>query len=117
MNNSKLHFIMGLAMFSWAIAWTNAKIVNEYLSFYNLDHKIFKIQINSLKKMANLSTTKVANKPVIGPLELPLISAHSDKVKRTETRKPSHAKTGRIRLLFKTKSNTKTTKAVEAQPH
>ena len=36
MNNSKLHFIMGLAMFSWAIAWTNAKIVNEYLSFYNL---------------------------------------------------------------------------------
>ena len=27
---------MALAMFSWAIAWTNAKIVNEYLSFYNL---------------------------------------------------------------------------------
>ena len=27
---------MSLAMFSWAIAWTNAKIVNEYLSFYNL---------------------------------------------------------------------------------
>ena len=27
---------MCLAMFSWAIAWTNAKIVNEYLSFYNL---------------------------------------------------------------------------------
>jgi len=23
-------------MFSWAIAWTNAKIVGEYLSFYNL---------------------------------------------------------------------------------
>ena len=23
-------------MFSWAVAWTNAKIVNEYLSFYNL---------------------------------------------------------------------------------
>ena len=36
MSNNKLHFIMGLAMFSWAIAWTNAKIVNEYLSFYNL---------------------------------------------------------------------------------
>ena len=36
MNNNKLHFIMALAMFSWAIAWTNAKIVNEYLSFYNL---------------------------------------------------------------------------------
>ena len=27
---------MSLAMFSWAVAWTNAKIVNEYLSFYNL---------------------------------------------------------------------------------
>ena len=27
---------MSLAMISWAIAWTNAKIVNEYLSFYNL---------------------------------------------------------------------------------
>ena len=27
---------MSLAMFSWAIAWTNAKIVGEYLSFYNL---------------------------------------------------------------------------------
>ena len=36
MKNNKLHFIMALAMFSWAIAWTNAKIVNEYLSFYNL---------------------------------------------------------------------------------
>ena len=23
-------------MVSWAIAWTNAKIVGEYLSFYNL---------------------------------------------------------------------------------
>lgn len=28
--------MMSLAMFSWAVAWTNAKIVNEYLSFYNL---------------------------------------------------------------------------------
>ena len=36
MKNNKLYFIMCLAMFSWAIAWTNAKIVNEYLSFYNL---------------------------------------------------------------------------------
>jgi len=36
MNNNKLYFIMSIAMFSWAIAWTNAKIVNEYLSFYNL---------------------------------------------------------------------------------
>jgi len=36
MNNKRLYFIMSVAMFSWAIAWTNAKIVNEYLSFYNL---------------------------------------------------------------------------------
>ena len=36
MKNNKLYLIMCLAMFSWAIAWTNAKIVNEYLSFYNL---------------------------------------------------------------------------------
>ena len=28
--------LMGFAMFSWAIAWTNAKMVNEYMSFYNL---------------------------------------------------------------------------------
>ena len=27
---------MALSMFSWGIAWTNAKIVNEYLSFHNL---------------------------------------------------------------------------------
>jgi len=27
---------MSLAMISWAIAWTNAKIVSDYLSFYNL---------------------------------------------------------------------------------
>ncbi|OUX37167.1 MAG: hypothetical protein CBE33_03760 [Candidatus Pelagibacter sp. TMED273] len=27
---------MSLAMITWAIAWTNAKIVNEYLSYYNL---------------------------------------------------------------------------------
>ena len=31
-----LHIAMSLAMFSWAIAWTNAKIVNQYLSFNNL---------------------------------------------------------------------------------
>ena len=27
---------MSLAMITWAIAWTNAKIVSDYLSFYNL---------------------------------------------------------------------------------
>ena len=31
-----LYIAMSLAMFSWAVAWTNAKIVNQYLSFYNL---------------------------------------------------------------------------------
>jgi len=40
MNNKKSHSqiysLMFLAMMSWAIAWTNAKIVGEYLSFYNL---------------------------------------------------------------------------------
>ena len=36
MKNNRLHLILALAMFSWAIAWTNAKIVNQYLSFYNL---------------------------------------------------------------------------------
>jgi drug/metabolite transporter (DMT)-like permease len=36
MNKISIHLLMALAMFSWAIAWTNAKIVNEYLSFHNL---------------------------------------------------------------------------------
>ena len=35
-NYKQTYFWMSLAMFSWAIAWTNAKIVGEYLSFYNL---------------------------------------------------------------------------------
>ncbi len=33
---NQLYITMSIAMFSWAIAWTNAKIVNEYLSFNNL---------------------------------------------------------------------------------
>ena len=37
---------MSLAMFSWAIAWTNAKIVGEYLSFNNLVFfSMFEMQI------------------------------------------------------------------------
>jgi len=36
MNKISIHFLMALSMFSWGIAWTNAKIVNEYLSFHNL---------------------------------------------------------------------------------
>ena len=34
--SKSLYLYMLLAMFSWAIAWTNAKIVGEYLSFLNL---------------------------------------------------------------------------------
>ena len=32
----KIYFWMSLAMISWGVAWTNAKIVGEYLSFDNL---------------------------------------------------------------------------------
>ena len=35
-NYKQVYFWMSLAMISWAIAWTNAKIVSDYLSFYNL---------------------------------------------------------------------------------
>tara|TARA_Y100001958_G_scaffold159555_1_gene161659 strand:- start:623 stop:1495 length:873 start_codon:yes stop_codon:yes gene_type:complete len=34
--NSQIYLWMSLAMITWAIAWTNAKIVNDYLSYYNL---------------------------------------------------------------------------------
>ncbi|MAV93651.1 MAG: hypothetical protein CMG01_05795 [Candidatus Marinimicrobia bacterium] len=34
--NSSIYILLSIAMVSWAIAWTNAKIVGEYLSFYNL---------------------------------------------------------------------------------
>ena len=47
-NNKNLHILMALAMFSWAIAWTNAKIVNEYLSFYNLIFLRFLIGVLSI---------------------------------------------------------------------
>ena len=36
MSKFSMNFLMALAMFSWGVAWTNAKIVNEYLSFNNL---------------------------------------------------------------------------------
>ena len=35
-SSKSLNIYMLLAMFSWAIAWTNAKIVSDYLSFFNL---------------------------------------------------------------------------------
>ena len=31
-----IYILMGLSMLSWAVAWTSAKIVSNYLSFYNL---------------------------------------------------------------------------------
>ena len=34
--NPLIYPLMILAMLSWAVAWTSAKIVNDYLSFYNL---------------------------------------------------------------------------------
>tara|TARA_B100000941_G_scaffold286469_2_gene260079 strand:+ start:154 stop:1026 length:873 start_codon:yes stop_codon:yes gene_type:complete len=34
--NSQIYLWMSFAMITWAIAWTNAKIVNDYLSYYNL---------------------------------------------------------------------------------
>ena len=33
---SVIYLLMSFAMLSWAVAWTSAKIVNNYLSFYNL---------------------------------------------------------------------------------
>jgi len=33
---NNIYILLSLSMISWAIAWTNAKIVGEYLSFYNL---------------------------------------------------------------------------------
>ena len=32
----KIYILMSLAMLTWAIAWTNAKIVSDYLTFNNL---------------------------------------------------------------------------------
>ena len=36
LNSKNIYLWMSLAMITWAIAWTNAKIVNDYLSYYNL---------------------------------------------------------------------------------
>ena len=62
---SKLYILMSLAMFSWAVAWTNAKIVNEYLSFYNLVFLRFLIGFISLypfiRKKNNLEVLSINN--------------------------------------------------------
>ena len=36
LNFFKIYFLMSVAMLTWAIAWTNAKIVSDYLTFNNL---------------------------------------------------------------------------------
>ena len=46
---------MSLAMITWAIAWTNAKIVNDYLSFYNLIFLRFLLGFLSLLPFVILS--------------------------------------------------------------
>ena len=62
---NKLYILMSLAMFSWAVAWTNAKIVNEYLSFYNLVFLRFLIGVISLypfiRKNNNLEVLSINN--------------------------------------------------------
>ena len=56
---------MSLAMFSWGVAWTNAKIVNEYLSFYNLIFLRFFIGFISLypfiMKKNNINVLTIQN--------------------------------------------------------
>ena len=59
-----LYFLMFLAMISWAIAWTNAKIVGEYLSFYNLTFFRFLLGFISLLPFL------LCNKKKLPPLRL-----------------------------------------------
>jgi len=74
MNNNKLYFIMSIAMLSWAIAWTNAKIVNEYLSFYNLIFLRFSIGFVSLypfiMKKNNLKVLTIKNMKYLIPASI-----------------------------------------------
>ena len=74
MKNNKLHLMMSLAMFSWTIAWTNAKIVNEYLSFYNLIFLRFSIGFISLypfiMKKNNLEVLTIKNMKYLIPASL-----------------------------------------------
>ena len=43
-----MYLWMSFAMITWAIAWTNAKIVNDYLSYYNLIFLRFSLGFLSL---------------------------------------------------------------------
>ena len=58
-NYKKIYFWMSLAMITWAIAWTNAKIVNDYLSFYNLIFLRFLLGFLSLLPFVILSKNKL----------------------------------------------------------
>ena len=70
---NKIYILLSLAMISWAIAWTNAKIVGEYLSFYNLIFFRFLLGFLSLlpfliynkKKLPRLKSYKYVVIPTI----------------------------------------------------
>jgi len=55
---------MTLAMISWGLAWTNAKVVNEYLNHYNLTFLRFFIGFLSLLPFAinKISNSKISFK-------------------------------------------------------
>ena len=57
-NYNQIYFWMSLAMVTWAIAWTNAKIVNNYLSFYNLIFLRFLLGFLSLLPFVVLSKSR-----------------------------------------------------------
>ena len=55
---NQIYILMSLAMVSWAIAWTNAKIVGEYLSYYNLIFLRFLFGFLSLIWLSRFKLTK-----------------------------------------------------------
>ena len=57
-NYNQIYFWMSLAMVTWAIAWTNAKIVNNYLSFYNLIFLRFLLGFLSLLPFVVISKSR-----------------------------------------------------------
>jgi len=66
-NNSTIYILMSLSMILWAVAWTSAKIVNEYFTFYNLVFLrfslgfIFLIPLISIKKFSKLNIANSFN--------------------------------------------------------
>ena len=73
-NYNIVYLLMSFAMLFWAVAWTNAKIVNEYLSFYNLIFLRFLVGFISLypfiAKKDNLKVLTVQNLKYIIPASL-----------------------------------------------